>query len=197
MPDVQQSVEAFPARQDSGVNPEVGLCHALSAGDEQAFRDFYGRFAGRLLALARRLSGDASLAEDMTQEVFLHLIRVANRFDGRAALATWVFRVATNHFISFLRKHGPRRGTFPLPEESGSASGLPPAPTRPVHQRLDLEDALRRLPDGFRTVVVLHDVQGYRHEEIAATLGIAPGTSKSQLHRARMRLRELLCGGRP
>ena len=165
----------------------------VAAGDEAAFDALYQAHAPRIYSLARRLSGDPSLAEDMTQEVFIHLLRKIRLFRGQATFSTWFYRVALNFCISFLRS---RRPPAPAPMETDfPARGE--APVVSIHRRLDLEAALASLPDGYREVLVLHDVEGLRHDEIASVLGIAVGTSKSQLHHARLRMRRILRGDTP
>lgn len=168
----------------------------VGSGDEKAFDAFYARFAARLYTLAARLSGDRSLAEDMTQECFLHLLRKIGRYDGRAALSSWIHRVAVNFFISFLRKAGRPRGQESLDESDLAGRVNAWDRTGPGDlDRLDLERGLAGLPPGYRQVLALHDIEGCRHEEIADILGISVGTSKSQLHHARMKLRTFLKGG--
>jgi len=174
---------------------DMTLTRAVASGDSAAFNELYNRFSARFYSLARRLSGDASLSEDMTQEVFLHIIRKAHLVNGKAGLSTWVHRIAVNYFISFLRRYRPLK----YPQETGDAiqayeRKLSTQSNPTIYGRMDLESSLAKLPDGYRRVLVLHDVEGYKHKEIAEKLGISPGTSKSQLHHARMKLRSLLKG---
>ena len=175
---------------------DLQLARSVAAGDEEAFDRLYHLHSGRLYSLACRLGGDTSLAEDMTQEVFIHILRKIHLYDGQASLSTWFYRVAANHFISFLRKHRSRRFQHDsIDNEEGRLAVTPlTSPPRHIHSRLDIEQSLQQLPAGYRQILVLHDVEGYRHQEIAEMLAISPGTSKSQLHHARMKLRSLLGG---
>lgn len=172
---------------------DLALAERVASGDEAAFNTLYRTHGSRIYSLARRLSGDPTLAEDMTQEVFLHLLRKIGLFRGQAALATWLYRVAMNFCISYLRSH-----RFP-PASDEDADGLSSgdAPVVSLHRWLDLDSAIASLPGGYREILVLHDVEGLRHEEIATLLGISAGTSKSQLHHARLKMRRILKGGSP
>jgi RNA polymerase sigma-70 factor, ECF subfamily len=157
-----------------------------AAGDHDAFERLYRGHVGRVHALARRMTDD-DVAEDLTQEVFIRAWEKLPTFRGESRFGTWLHRLAVNHILSrreTLRKREARRVTgegildrvvAPLRRASGLA--------------LDFERAVVRLPEGARQVFVLYDVEGYGHEEIAEAMGISVGTSKSQLHRARMLLR--------
>jgi RNA polymerase sigma-70 factor (ECF subfamily) len=166
------------------------LAARVASGDEAAFDELYQRQSARIYSLARRLCGDAVLAEDLTQEVFLHLLRKIGLYHGQAALSTWLYRVAMNFCISYLRAY--RKP----PSDNGEMErlGTGDAPVVSLHRWLDLEAAIARLPAGYRDVLVLHDVEGLRHDEIGDSLGISAGTSKSQLHHARLKLRRILKG---
>lgn len=159
-----------------------------AGGDDRAFERLYRAHVARIHSLARRLLSPAE-ADDATQEVFIRAWQKLGTFRGESAFGTWLHRLAVNlcltrrQAVAALRAH--------LAAEAGDLDLLP-APATAPHVRMDFEQALARLPDGARQVLVLHDVEGYRHEEIAQLLGIAPGTSKSQLHRARMAMRALL-----
>ncbi len=159
------------------------------AGDPQAFERLYRSHVGRVYALAVRLV-DEEWAEDLTQEVFIRAWDKLSTFGGRARFGTWLHRLAVNLILS-------RRGTLRNRERRKAGGddviGLAAAPklASPL-ARLDLEAAVRRLPDRAREVFVLFDVEGYSHEEIAELTGVTVGTSKSQLHRARMMMREYL-----
>jgi RNA polymerase sigma-70 factor (ECF subfamily) len=137
------------------------------------------------------MTGSTDDGEDLLQEIFLLVHRKLGSFKGDAALGTWIYRLATNCCLDFLRsrQHRQQQTTDTLDE------ALPP--TRRATSgfrvdRLDLERAILRLPPGYRAAFVLHDVEGFDHAEVAAQLGIAEGTSKSQVHKARLRIRELL-----
>ncbi|HXH05439.1 MAG TPA: sigma-70 family RNA polymerase sigma factor [Vicinamibacterales bacterium] len=173
---------------------DVEIAERCRRGDAAAFEELYRRHAARLYNLACRMLGTSADAEDAVQEVFLTAYRRIASYRGEAALGTWLYRLAVNHCVDRLRGRIARddRATDPLDTPGAAAPSV--RPDRLV-ERLDLEAAILRLPDGCRTVFVLHDVEGLEHREIAGLLGISEGTSKSQLHKARLRLRALLRGG--
>lgn len=163
------------------------------SGDVAAFGRLYREYEGRIYGLALRMLLDPTRAEDVTQEIFVRAWRKIDRFSGRSAFYTWLYRLAVNVVLNELR----RRSREPLsvdPTEDRldrAAEPRSPAVAGPS-TRLDLERAITALPRQGRLVFWLHDVEGYRHREIAEMLGIAEGTSKAHLHRARLRLREEL-----
>lgn len=148
--------------------------------DEAAFRRLYRRHTPALYALARRLTADETLAGDVVQDAWVRAVRGFERFAWQSALRTWLSSIVLNCCRERWQARGDR-----FDDVSLEAAARPDDP----HLRLDLERALASLPTGYRTVLVLHDVEGYTHEEIAAHLGVEPGTSKSQLFRARRALR--------
>ena len=158
-------------------------------GDPRAFERLYRSHVGRVYALAVRLV-DEEWADDLTQEVFIRAWDKLSTFGGRARFGTWLHRLAVNLILS-------RRGTLRSRQSRQAGGddvvGLAAAPrlASPA-ARLDLEAAVKRLPDRAREVFVLYDVEGYSHEEIAELTGVSVGTTKSQLHRARMIMREYL-----
>jgi RNA polymerase sigma factor (sigma-70 family) len=158
-------------------------------GDAQAFERLYRRHAGRVSALACRMSGRQE-AEDLIQEVFIRAWEKLPLFRGESAFGTWLHRLAVNLIVERFRHASSRRAGL-HDGDDGVMNVLAARSSRP-EVTLDLEAALEHVPPGARQVFVLHDVEGYRHAEIAELLGVAPGTSKAQLHRARMILRELL-----
>lgn len=159
------------------------------AGDVAAMRELYDQHAARVYAVLRRLAGDDDLAQDLAQDVWVTAFRKLGAFEGRSSFGTWVYRVAVNTAMGRLRERA-RRPVTDLDVEDwvSTADGNP---DRTV-DRIALSRALDRLPAGYRMVLVLHDLEGYTHEEIAAQLSITTGTSKSQLHKARARMRALL-----
>ena len=159
-----------------------------AAGDFRAFERLYRTHAGRVHALARRMLSPDEAAE-ATQDAFVRAWQKIGQFRGDAAFGTWLHRLAVNVVLTHREARGRRRSRFS--EDEQLLAGAAARHTTP-EAAMDLEGALARLPDGAREVFVLHDVEGYRHEEIAQMLGLATGTSKSQLHRARMALREWL-----
>ena len=159
----------------------------LGRGDERAFRELYRRHTPRLYQLVLRvLGGRRPDAEDAVQETWLRAAEHLGRFRWEAAFPTWLCGIGLNVARDALRARSRDRA---VEWEDGMD---PPAPAPPDGERIDLERAIALLPDGYRAVVVLHDVEGLKHEEIARTLGISAGTSKSQLHWARKALRGLL-----
>jgi RNA polymerase sigma-70 factor (ECF subfamily) len=169
---------------------DAALVARAKGGDAPAFEDLYRRHAARLYALCVRLTGDPGLAEEVTQDVFVIAWWKLGEYRGESALGSWLHRIAVNEVLGVYRARRRRHAWMEAfrwfrgadQPASGGQAGL----------RVDLETAMARLPDGARTVFVLHDVEGYRHEEIALMLGIAPGTCKAQLHNARLRLRKEL-----
>ena len=163
-------------------------------GDPDAFEELYRAHAGRLYSLIFRMAGSVSEAEDILQEVFLTAHRKLGSFRGDSTLGTWLYRMAVNQCLDVLRGRQARmaRSTASLDEE-GADEPVAAAPLVPTAvSRIDLERAIERLPPGCRAAFVLHDVEGFEHHEVAAMLGVSVGTSKSQVHKARMKLRKLL-----
>jgi RNA polymerase sigma-70 factor, ECF subfamily len=162
---------------------------ALAAqGDTGAFERVYRTHVGRVYNLARRMAGP-ELADELTQDVFVRVWQKLSTFRGEASFATWLHRLAVNVIIERFRTAGIARERY-LADGETMLESLP-ASARPARYdaAMDLDSAMKRLPPGARAVFVLHDVEGYRHEEIGRLLGVSVGTSKSQLHRARMTLR--------
>lgn len=176
--------------------PEVNASHDADlvrrarVGDRAAFEDLYRAHVGRVYALCLRISADEARAEELTQDVFVQTWRRLESFRGESAFSSWLYRVAVNVAMGALRSER-RRTARVMAVGDLTAVAYAPAPPR-AELAVDLERALTRLPDGARTVFVLHDVEGFKHEEIAGMLGIALGTAKAQLHRARKLLRDLL-----
>jgi RNA polymerase sigma-70 factor (ECF subfamily) len=162
---------------------------ALAAsGDAHAFERLYRAHVGRVLSLVRRMLNDED-ADEVTQDVFVRAWQKLGTYRGEAAFGTWLHRLAVNVILGRRQVLGQRRDRF-YPDDTALATVS--AGRSAPELSLDFETAVARLPDGARQVFVLHDVEGYRHEEIANLLGLAVGTSKSQLHRARMALRRHL-----
>lgn len=172
---------------------DVRLAARCRAGDLAAFEEIYRVHSTRLYAVAYRMLGHAEDAEDMLQEIFLLAFRKMTSFKGDSSLGTWLYRLGMNACLDRLRSKARRNDqqTEWLDDELPPVRATTQAGGGVLH-RLDLERALRALPTGCRTAFLLHDVEGFEHREIAAMLGIAEGTSKSQVHKARMRLRGLL-----
>jgi RNA polymerase sigma-70 factor (ECF subfamily) len=169
---------------------EATLVDAVRRGAPGSREAIYHRYKRRVFALALRIVGAVD-AEEVAQEAFIRVFRGLPKFRGDAALGTWIYRLAVNAALS----HRSRRANAPAvtDEERGPervAAVIPEA--RDLALRKQLERALAALPVGYRTVIVLHDVEGLEHEEVASILGCHVGTSKSQLHKARAKLREVL-----
>ena len=167
---------------------DADIVARTQAGDTEAFEVLYRRHAARVYTLACRMAGSAEDGEDLLQEIFLQVYRKLGSFKGDAALGTWVYRLALNHCLDFVRS---RRAKMSKLTETLDAdtSFEPTAPRETPIARLDLERAIDRLPDGCREAFVLHDVEGFDHKEVAGLLDIAEGTSKSQVFKARAKLR--------
>jgi RNA polymerase sigma-70 factor (ECF subfamily) len=168
---------------------------ALAAsGDRQAFERLYRKHMNRVFSLCARMVADRQRAEELTQDVFVRAWEKLHLFRGESSFATWLHRLAVNVVLNDRKTEGRRRTRFEEEdEEHGMDSfvgvvGMPLAPG----DMLDLEEAIKRLPPGARRVFTLHDVEGYKHEEIAEMLGVTTGATKAQLHRARRLLREAL-----
>lgn len=170
---------------------DLTLAARCRDGDPDAFEDLYRLHAPRLYGLARRLVG-ANDADDLLQEIFLTAHRKLGQYRGEAALGTWLFRLGTNVCLDHLRSRAARDARARTTIDDDVESGVGAGPILAVIDRLDLERAIDTLPTGARTVFVLHDVEGLEHHDVAELLGISEGTSKSQLHKARMRLRRCL-----
>ncbi len=160
------------------------------AGEVGAFEELYRQNVGRIYALCLRMAGDAAEAEELTQEAFVRAWEKLPSFGGRSAFSSWLHRLAVNVVLGRWRARGRRRERVVALADAATLSEPRHRP-RP-RQAVDLERAIRRLPTGARTIFVLHDVEGYRHREIAELTGLKEGTSKAQLHRARRLLREVL-----
>jgi len=175
-------------RQESRVDWEGALVQRAVAGDTRAFERLYREHSGRVYGLCLRMTKDAHLAEDCTQDTFINAWKALPNFETRSSLGTWLHRIAVNVSL------GRRRKATPVLEaqgedEEGELGGF--ALETPV-EVAELEEAIGNLPDGARDALVLHALYGYSHEEAAQMLGIAPGTCKAQLHRARKLLKERL-----
>jgi RNA polymerase sigma-70 factor, ECF subfamily len=166
------------------------LVRRAQAGDQTAFRDLYHQLAGRVYALCLRLTGDASAAEERTQDVFVRAWDKLRSFRGESLFSSWLHRLAVNVVMNERRttiRREQRVTPMATPEVLERGKGEPT-----VGLSIDLERAIAALPEGAREVFVLYDIEGYSHGEIAELTGIAEGTSKAQLFRARQLLREKL-----
>lgn len=176
---------ASPAAHD-----DAWLVAKARKGDMVAFESLYRQNSGRIYALCLRLAGDASIAEECTQEAFVTAWQKLEGFRGESAFSSWLYRIAVNAVMGWFRKQG-RRDRHVRAIEDGEWERFHDGAAG-TDVGMDLETAIASLPEGARVVFVLHDVEGRRHDEISDLAGIAVGTSKAQLHRARRLLRERL-----
>lgn len=186
-------------RVESNELSEADAIRLAQQGDAAAFERIYRLHSRRVFALCLRMVGNAAEAEDLTQEAFLQLFRKIHTFRGESAFSTWLHRLSVNVVLMKLRKKSiPETSleevTEPDEESGGPRKdfGGPDLLLTGSIDRLHLQRAIDELPPGYKTVFVLHDIQGYEHNEIAEIMDCSIGNSKSQLHKARMRLRELL-----
>jgi len=186
-------------RTESSEMTEAEAIRLAQQGDAGAFEQIYRLHGRRVYALCLRMVGNTAEAEDLTQDAFLQLFRKIGTFRGESAFSTWLHRLAVNVVLMKLRKKtlpetSLEESTDPEDESSGPRReiGAPDLLLSGSIDRVHLERAIEQLPPGYRQVFVLHDVQGFEHNEIAELMQCSIGNSKSQLHKARMRLRELL-----
>jgi len=179
------------------VASETQLVARAQHGDEEAFAALFEMHKRRVYSLCLRMTGNTAEAEDLTQEAFLQLFRKITTFRGESAFSTWLHRLAVNVVLMHLRKKGLQQVSL---DEPDSSQDEPVKRDYGDHDRrltgsidrISLSRAIADLPPGYRTVFVLHDVEGYEHNEIAEIMNCSVGNSKSQLHKARMKLRERL-----
>ena len=170
------------------------LAQKSAAGDGEAFEQLYRRHFRRVYALCLRMLGDPTQAEDLTQDVFVNLFNKIGSFRGESAFTTWLHRMTVNQVLMFFRKASTRSELTTVEGETPVqiVRGTEDPNAMPVVDRIAMERAIAQLPPGYRTVFILHDVEGHDHDEIAKILEVSQGTSKSQLHKARLKLRTLL-----
>jgi RNA polymerase sigma-70 factor (ECF subfamily) len=176
---------------------EAELIERAKLGDATAFQALYDKHKRRVYSLCLRMTANTAEAEDLTQEAFLQLYRKIGTFRGESAFSTWLHRLSVNVVLMQLRKKSlpvvsleeTTQGEDDTPKKDFGAEDLALAGSI---DRLQLQKAVDDLPPGYRTIFVLHDVEGYEHNEIATIVGCSIGNSKSQLHKARMKLRDLL-----
>ena len=174
-------------------------------GDPIAFEWLYNRHKRRVYSLCVRMVGNRAKAEELTQDTFLQVYRRIKTFRGDSAFSTWLHRIAVNVVLMTLRRERARVSEISLEAKSDSDdnSGLDNFPAAPAQglsgwaDRINLERAVRQLPPGYGIIFLLHDVEGYQHDEIAEILGCSVGNTKSQLHKARVKLRKYLLGKQP
>lgn len=171
------------------------------AGDSDAFADLFNAHKARIYALCLRMTNNTAEAEDLTQDAFLQVFRKLSTFRGDSALSTWMHRIAVNTVLMFIRKRNSSIRECPLEPVFGSEEEA--AFEGPVYGKVDdtlsmttdrvaLLRAIENLPPGYRLMIILHDIHGYEHQEIADIFGCTTGNTKSQLHKARLRLRSVI-----
>lgn len=182
------SVQADPAADEKARQRalERALVKKAKANDYHAYEQLYRMHSGRVFGLCVRLCNDRDMAEDLTQEAFVLAWRKLDSFRGDSAFGSWLYRITTNTVLSYLRKQKPFQNTIDIDDTDEESR------KEDIGLQMGLEAAIERLPRGARTVFVLYSLEGYTHDEIAAMLSIAQGSSKAQLHRARQLLQEML-----
>jgi RNA polymerase sigma-70 factor (ECF subfamily) len=181
------TIEATTPTAGDG-NADVALA---ASGDRRAFERLYRIHVNRVYSLCARMTGNRARAEELTQDVFVRAWEKLSLFRGESAFSTWLHRLAVNVVLNARKAEGRDRSRLEEGDDPDALGGK--ASAVPRHgDRIDLEAAIATLPPGARQVFVLHDVEGYKHEEIAQLLGVTAGGSKAQLHRARLLLREAL-----
>jgi RNA polymerase sigma-70 factor, ECF subfamily len=178
---------------------DADVVRLAQQGDTGAFERIYRLHSRKVYNLCLRMTGDRTEAEDLTQDVFLQLLRKIGTFRGESAFSTWLHRMSVNIVLMRFRKKSIAQtslDTISNPEEEFSTLpkelGCPDLRLNGVIDRVTLQAAIDDLPPGYKAMFILHDIEGYNHDEIAEMFGCSAGNSKSQVHKARMRLRELL-----
>lgn len=178
----------------TGKEIDLELARAAADGDLGSFEELYNRHHRRVYSICLRMLQNTSEAEDLTQDVFIQLYRKIGSFRGDSAFTTWLHRMTVNQVLMHFRK---RNVKFEKTTEEGETpdqivTGSSNPHKMQIVDKISLDNAIAQLPDGYKKVFVLHDVEGFEHEEVARILGCSVGTSKSQLHKARLKLQKLL-----
>jgi RNA polymerase sigma-70 factor, ECF subfamily len=171
---------------------DLDLAGKIRSGDGTAFEELYQQHATRLYNLAFRMAGTAVDAEDLLQDIFLLAYRKLASFRGESSLGTWLYRLAMNHCLDVLRSRQARMSQHTDSLDDDAAAEPRAATALGAVSRIDLDRAIGRLPHACRAAFLLHDVEGFGHQEVGSILGISEGTSKSQVHKARLRIRAYL-----
>ncbi len=172
----------------SAVDSSAELVARACRGDMGAFEDLYRRHAGRVYGLCLRMTGQPESAEDLTQDTFVSAWRSLSGYEGRSSFSTWLHRIAVNAVLA--RRRSPQgRNEISMTDDAGGQMDFEAEAAMDVAMPIDIERAIAALPPGARDVVVLHGIYGYSHGEAAEMLGVAVGTCKAQLHRARHLMR--------
>ena len=170
---------------------DLDLARAAANGDMNAFEEIYSRHQRRVYSICLRMLQNAREAEDLTQDVFIQLYRKIGMFRGDCAFTTWIHRMTVNQVLMYFRKRNVKFEKVDS-EEGSDKEPSENTPLMPIVDKIAWENAIEQLPEGYKNVFVLHDVEGFEHEEVARILGCSVGTSKSQLLKARLKLRKLL-----
>jgi RNA polymerase sigma-70 factor (ECF subfamily) len=184
------SPEGILTHRKAAVDDDIGLVRLVQRGDRGAYEQVYRRNVGRVYALCLRLTADPGRAAELTQDVFVRAWQMIGSFRGESLFSSWLHRLAVNVVLVDMRTERRRLARVFPTDDLGVHDDSGVSGTAGI--RMDLEKAILRLPPQARMVFLLHDVEGYRHEEIAEQMGIAVGTTKAQLHRARKLLKEVL-----
>ena len=184
------TAEAVLERTEFGAPHIPDLVHRAQKGDVRAFEELYREHVGRVFAVCLRMVGNSRRAEELTQDAFVRVWEMIGSFRGESAFSSWLHRVAVNVVLVDIRSS--KRYQSRVESTDDLESHDQPDGGRSHGERLDLEKAIAGLPPQARAIFVLYDIEGFKHEEIAEQMGLAVGTTKAQLHRARRLLREVL-----
>ena len=178
-------------------NVDFDLVKRAQQGDSDAFASLFHAHKARIYSICLRMTNNSAEAEDLTQDAFMQVFRKLSTFRGDSALSTWLYRIAVNTVLMHFRKKALRQISLDEPYNQDARLVRREYGTKDDRlsgcvDRIALTRAIRELPDGYRTIFLLHEVEGYEHQEIAELLDCSVGNSKSQLHKAKLRIRELL-----
>ncbi len=190
----KEQSDSLGSEKSYHVNSDMDLVKAVVNGDMFAFEELYNIHHRRVYSLCLRMLQNTHEAEDLTQIVFLQLFRKINTFRGDSAFSTWLHRMTVNQVLMHFRI---KRNTYELVTEDGIVPEVRIVNSKelmkvPINDKIALEQAIDQLPSGYKNTFILHDVYGYEHEEVAKIMGCSVGTSKSQLHKARLKLKKLI-----
>jgi RNA polymerase sigma-70 factor (ECF subfamily) len=182
-------------------NLDCDLVRRAQQGDSDAFASLFHAHKAKIYSICLRMTNNTAEAEDLTQDAFMQVFRKLSTFRGDSALSTWLYRIAVNTVLMHFRKKALRQISLDEPYNQDARLVRREYGSRDDRlsgcvDRIALTRAIRELPDGYRTIFLLHEVEGYEHQEIAELLDCSVGNSKSQLHKAKLRIRELLGHGR-
>ncbi len=188
---VSMDIASITAERKTQFMADYDIAQAIAEGDRARFKEIYDQNIPILFNLARRLTDTAAEAEDIVQDAFVRAYQKIHLFAGRSTLSSWLYRICLNVGLEHLRR---KKGTFSSDDLQDTSLAAVEPDQKTLVLRRKLEKAIKQLPDGCRTVFILHDIEGFNHKEIAEQLNLAEGTSKSQLFKARALLRKILTG---